>query len=825
MSHAPQRSSPQDVLREGLQHHTAGRLEQAASLYRQVPTGDVRFPESLDLLGVIALQAGRPDAAVDYFSRAIAEKDDEANYHCHMGLALKGQGKLDEALLAFDRALQLEPAFAEAHNSRAVLLQALGRLDQAVAAFDAALAAKPDLVEAHYNKGVALKELGKPEEALATYEKALALNPGFFKAHNNRGVVLASLGKLDEAIASYDRAIVLKPDYAEAHNNRGNALRALRRLDEAIASYHRALAGNPTFLAALTNLSVVMTEQGALGESVAVFDRLLALQPDHAEALTARGTALNNLRRLEEAVESFDRAVACRPDLAGAHFNRGIALCGLGRFGEAVASFEAALALEPALFDYAGMAKLALPVILPAAFGIAPHRERYRASIATLMAFEGPSRPVDSFTLPAFFHLAYHDSDDREAMEALRALYRTRLPELVHAAPHVATWQPPAAGRRIRIGFLSEFFREHTIERLNRGLVRALDRARFEVVVIHASTSRASNVPVELDELADRSVRLEPSLVRQRESIAGEHLDILFYPDIGMSRETYFLAHARLAPVQAVGWGHPTTTGLDTLDYFVSAAGAEPPGADRQYTERLIGLGRLPCFYARPAVRPGVTRAEFGLPESGTLYGCPQSLFKFHPEFDALLAAIAEGDPQGHIVLVEGQYPSWGDLLRQRWAATHPVLVERVRFVPRLSADRFIALMAHFDVLLDPIHFGSGNTLYESMTHGTPIVTWPGRFMRGRIVAAAYRQMGVADAPIAKKLEDYAQLALALGRDPDRREKLRRTSRVAAAEGLFEDRQAVREFEAFVIAAVEAASRNEKLPPGWRPGTHLPAAS
>jgi predicted O-linked N-acetylglucosamine transferase (SPINDLY family) len=802
----------------------AGRLEQAERLYRQVPAGDARFAESLDLLGVIALQAARHDAAVDYFRRAIAEKGDEATYHCHLGLGLKGQGKSDEALLAFDRAIALAPAFAEAHNSRAVLLQALGKLEQAVAAFDAAVAARPDLVEAHNNKGVVLKELGRPQQALATYDKALALDPGFFRAHNNRGVVLASLGKWDEAIASYDRAIALKPDFAEAHNNRGNALKALRRLDEAVASYHRALAGNPGFLAALTNLSGALTAQGALGESVAVFDRLLALQPDHAEALSARGTALHNLHRLEEAVESFDRALACRPDLAGAHFNRGIALCGLGRFEEAVSSFEAALALEPGLFDYAGMARLSLPVILPSVSAIARHREQYRAAIAALMAFEGTSRPVDSFTLPAFFHLAYHDSDDREAMEALRTLYRTRLPEICHAAPHVAAWQPPAEGRRIRIGFLSEFFREHTIERLNRGLVRALDRDRFEVVVIHASASRAANVPVELDGLADRSVRLEPSLARQRERVADERLDILFYPDVGMSRETYFLAHARLAPVQAVGWGHPTTTGLDTLDYFVSAARAEPPGADRQYTERLIGLGRLPCFYARPAMRPGATREEFGLPEQGTLYGCPQSLFKLHPEFDALLAAIADGDRQGHIVLVEGPYPSWGNLLRQRWARSHPVLVERVRFLPRLSADRFIALMGLLDVLLDPIHFGSGNTLYEAMTHGTPIVTWPGRFMRGRIVAAAYRQVGIADAPIAEGLQAYVSLALALGRDPVRRDKLRRTSRVAAAGGLFEDRQAVREFEAFAVAAVAAAGRNERLAPGWRPGAYPLAA-
>jgi predicted O-linked N-acetylglucosamine transferase (SPINDLY family) len=127
-----------------------------------------------------------------------------------------------------------------------------------------------------------------------------------------------------------------------------------------------------------------------------------------------------------------------------------------------------------------------------------------------------------------------------------------------------------------------------------------------------------------------------------------------------------------------------------------------------------------------------------------------------------------------------------------------------------------MALMAHFDVLLDPIHFGSGNTLYEAMVYGTPIVTWPGRHMRGRIVAGAYRQMGVADAPVAERLEDYAPLALALGRDPARRRRLRQAALQAAGRELYADARALRAFEEFLAAAVAAAAAADKLPAGWR---------
>ena len=272
-----------------------------------------------------------------------------------------------------------------------------------------------------------------------------------------------------------------------------------------------------------------------------------------------------------------------------------------------------------------------------------------------------------------------------------------------------------------------------------------------------------------------KSLRCQSGLKNQQQAVAAEQLDVLFYPDIGMAPSTYFLAYARLAPVQATSWGHPDTSGLDTMDYYVSAVTNEPEEAEAYYTERLIRLNRLPCFYYQtPASSiPKLSKAELGLPETGTLYGCPQNLFKLHPDFDAVLAAIAEGDPTGHLILPEGKYSAWTDLLKARWAKTFPVLLERVVFLPRMSWDRFMAVMAQMDVLLDPLHFGSGNTFYDAMVNGTPVVTWPGRFARGRNVAAAYRQMGVADAPVAQHLEDYAPLALALGRDTERRRALR----------------------------------------------------
>jgi len=134
-----------------------------------------------------------------------------------------------------------------------------------------------------------------------------------------------------------------------------------------------------------------------------------------------------------------------------------------------------------------------------------------------------------------------------------------------------------------------------------------------------------------------------------------------------------------------------------------------------------------------------------------------------------------------------------------------------------MPLDRFMLLLAAMDVLLDPPHFGSGNTLYEAMACGVPIVTWPGPFMRGRVVSGAYHQMGIPDAPIVLDLADYARVAVALAQDAGRRQALRDQLRRAARNGLYSDFQAIREFEAFLKAAVIAAGQGVKLPAGWQP--------
>ncbi len=775
-------------------------------------------------LGVALNDCGQLDAAVISYGHALEIGPDYAAAHYNLGVVLQRLGQLDDAVVSYNRGLSINPDFAEAHNNLGNALKGLGQLDGAVASYSRAAEIKPDFTEAHYNLAAALNNLGQLESAVVSYSRAVEIKPDFTEAHYNLGAALNGLGQFESAVASYRRALKIDPEFADAHNNLGTALQSLGQLENAMRSYSRAIEIKPDFTEAHYNLGTALNDLGQLENAVVSYRRALAIDPEFADAHNNLGTALQSLGQLEIAVASYNRAVEIKPDYAEAYSNLGNALKELGKLNAAMASCCRARELRPHSLQYALHAHLLLPIFPETLDAVAVWRERYQAGIAALMdasgILENPGENVNTFS----FYLAYQNYNDRPVMESLCRFFRKRLPTLTTNSPHLLDWRPPIIrGQRIRVGFLSEFLVGHTIGKLYQGFIRHLNRSRFEVIIIHTPKAKRDSFNKRLDALADRVLTLPTRLEDQQQAIMAEKLDVLFYPDIGMASSTYFLAYGRFAAVQAVGWGHPDTTGLDTMDYFVSAASIEPENADEHYTERLIRLSRMPCFYQPLTDLPTQIpdRATLGLPETGTLYGCPQSLFKFHPDFDGVLAAIAEGDPAGRIVLLEGKHSAWAAQLKARWAKTAPILLERVLFLPQMPLDRFMALIAHIDVLLDPIHFGSGNTLYEAMAYGTPVVTWPGQFMRGRIVAGAYRQMGVAEAPVALRLEDYASVALALGRNPERRLALRQALQEAANRELFADTQAVREFEIFLDAAVTAAGTEEKLPEGWKPDVQI----
>jgi predicted TPR repeat methyltransferase len=205
----------QQTINLAIQHHQAGHLPKAESIYQQILQSEPNHPVALHLLGVIAHQVGKNDIAVDLIMKALAIQPDYVEAYSNLGNTLKALGKLNDAVACYNKAIAIKPNYAEAHSNHGAALQELRKFDEAAASFSMAIAIKPDYAEAYSNLGLAHKELGKLHEAVASYSKAITIKPDYAEAYYNHGIALQELGQLDDAVASYVNALKVMPESAK----------------------------------------------------------------------------------------------------------------------------------------------------------------------------------------------------------------------------------------------------------------------------------------------------------------------------------------------------------------------------------------------------------------------------------------------------------------------------------------------------------------------------------------------------------------------------------------------------------------------------------
>ncbi len=370
------------------------------------------------------------------------------------------------------------------------------------------------------------------------------------------------------------------------------------------------------------------------------------------------------------------------------------------------------------------------------------------------------------------FFLVYHGLDDRPLVELQGRVLRSICPNLNLNGSKPGDPRHLKRQGRLRIGFLSTYFRDHTIGKLNEGLISALPEEAFEKVLF-LFENNIDEFSERMAQTVEHCVRIPSNLETARAVIVRQQLDILYFADIGMDPLTYFLAFYRMAPLQVTTWGHPVTSGLSTIDGFILARDMEPEDGEIHFSEQLIRLSRPNVVYHRPQLPESPPdRLFFGLPEDSHVYLCPQAVFKFHPDFDVVLTEILRRDPQGLLVMIRSKYLAWDEILMDRLTALFEDAPQRIVWLRSMPRDHFFSLLALGDVMLDPFPFCGGNTTLEALSFGTPVVTLPTRHIRGRLTYAFYQTMGMMDC-VAGNTDDYVHIAVRLGTNTRARERTR----------------------------------------------------
>ena len=722
------------------------------------------------------------------------------------------QGDIGRALAAYDEILRDDPAAADVWHLKAMALHQSGELDAAQASIGQAITHGGPRASYLMLEGALCQDRGDAAGAEARFQAAAQARPGWAPPHIELGALHLDQGRAADALQDFQAAVDADARSVRAWNNLGIALQALGRVDEALRAFNYTVSLDAGYPVAHYNLARIHRQRGDAKRALSHAQAAVRTRPQYVEAWLLVGDIHRRNREIPQALAAFASAVRADPNHATARITRAEMVAEAGGYNEALAEYRAISHHVPGNLR----AALAANLLLPQVYEGTEHLERVRHQYS-----EGLERLHESaprFELPpgalaleemrwTNFYLAYQGRNDRELQRRYGELHRRVLEP---AVPELFAPRARKAGRdRIRVGFASHFFFNCTAGRYFSSWITRLDRACFESFVYYTNEWVADDTrTIAAAAGTFRHLPGRPLGDIARQVIADE-LDILVYPELGMHPETFALAGLRLAPVQCSGWGHPNTTGLPEMDWFISCKDMEPADAASHYTEKLALLPGLGTRYAVPRADEQGTRADYGIPEGRTAYLVPQSIFKIHPDNDDLIARVLERDPGGVAVMFASHHENLtqafaarlGRALEARGVDIHERVVFLAPFIPHA---RYLRLNALCDVMIDTLHWSGGNTSLDALAMGLPIVTCPGELMRGRQSQAMLRLLGVEEL-VARTPDELVEKVLRVGSDRAWREEL--SGRILGACGaLFERDEPVRALEDFLERA--AAGRD-----------------
>jgi Tfp pilus assembly protein PilF len=622
---------------------------------------------------------------------------------------------------------------------------ASGRLDEAEAQCRAALALRPNAPELHHLLSQSLYRQARLDEAARSCRRSLELKPGDAHAHNHLGLILIGLGDFAAAEAAYREAVRLDPGFAEAFRNLGDLLGRIRRFDDCVKTYREALLLEPAIPGVWNNLAL----------------------------------ALAVLNRDRDADFCYGEALRLDPDFLAARVNRCVDR------------------LHPLYRNEAE---------------IETARAQYGAELDALCCLDliaAPPTAASATGTRAPFYLAYQGYPDRDLQARYGGFVAGIMARLYPAWTKAPAVVAPAPGEPVRVGILSAFFHSHSNWKIPiKGWLEGLDKSRFLIFGYHTGHWEDDETAA-ARLLCHRFVQGRPTLEAWAETIRADLLHVLIMPGLGMDALTGRLAALRLAPRQATSWGHPDTSGLPTIDDYLSSDLMEPPDGATHYTEQLVRLPNLSIWYEPPISLPEpVTRAELGLAETAVLYWCCQSLYKYLPRYDRIFPQIARRVAQARFLFIaSAESERMTTIFRERldaaFAAEGLAAGRYCVFLPSMPQARFAGMCRLADLFLDSLGWSGCNSTLEALAMDLPVVTMASGLMRGRHSAAILARLGLTDL-VAQDPDGFVDLAVALGRDRGLRQDF--AARIAGSKHrLYRDQAAIDGLEAYLEAAARGA--------------------
>jgi protein O-GlcNAc transferase len=557
-------------------------------------------------------------------------------------------------------------------------------------------------------------------------------------------------GRFADAAEAYRQALALAPDDPDALHYTGVMAFQRGQLGAALDLVQRSVALAPRKATYHANLGLVLYAAHRFDEAVAAQQQAIALQRDapRLDAFNSLGTSLFALERTNEAIDAYRNELALHPGNAPAWSNLGAALSETGRIDEAIDCYRRAIELDPA----------------------------------------------DSLTHGNLLMLLHFDpaSDAGRIRDAHRAWARRHAEPLApEVRPHRNDRTP---GRKLKVGYVSPDLRGHVVGWSLLPILACHDRGQFEIFC-YSDCARPDDVTEKLRGHADAwrdTARLNDAGLA--EQVRDDRIDVLVDLTLHMSNNRMLAFARKPAPVQVTYLGYAASTGLPAMDFRITDAHMDPPGAPPDGPEELL---RLPdCYWAyRPPDAAAALPVEPppALRNGFVTFGSFNNYRKVNPAAVATWAAALRQVPDAQLLVVlnGGAGNTHVPLMFQQ----HGVDPTRVRLLPRQNLDRYFRLHAEVDIALDPFPYNGGVTTLNATWMGVPTVTLAGERAAGRAGLSLLTNLGLDDL-VATTRDEYVTTLVRLAGDVGRLASLRMSLRERLrASPLMDERRFTRALE------------------------------
>ena len=537
--------------------------------------------------------------------------------------------------------------------------------------------------------------------------------------------------------------------------------------------------------------ATVLQQSGAFAEAAALCEARLTEDPKDADAQQMRGAALFRLGRTAEGLSCLHEAAKLTPTNGDLQLQIARVYAAIGQLQPALAAYRSAHALDiPAAAGELAMllktvegydeAEDCLRAALPRS--TTPARDRHRlagmlfeqgrvpeaiAELRAALALEPEDPVVHSDLLRA---LNYADGIDPDAIfEEHRAWARRHADPLARDLPPFANEISP--GRRLRVGYVSPYFRKHAVTFFLESVLAAYDRSAFDIY-LYADVARPDSYSERLKSYGltwRDTLRISDEALAQ--AVREDRIDIL----VDLSGHTpghRLLAFARRpAPVQVTWNGYPNTTGMSAIDYRVSDALCDPPGlTERLHSERLVRLPQIYMSWHPPddAPEPGAAPV---IATGRITFGSFNSCYKLTPTIVNLWARVLNAVENSRLIVYAVPGARAEHRLRELFAASG-LASGRIEVRPRVTHEAFLEAHREVDIALDSYPYHGTTTTCFSLWMGVPVVSLVGRTHVSRVGLTLLSSVGL-EALAAPDYDGYVNAAASLARDPQRLGALR----------------------------------------------------